>query len=139
MLGITNPTPATKQNYLHVFGPTDPQHEKTRILADKDEPIEGSCSWVFQDPAFQAWWNDEEQSNILWIHGDPGKGKTMIVAAAIDELSRGLIHTSQSGALAFFFCQRTDERLNSAVAIVKGLIFSLVAQYKAVVDYLQET
>lgn len=31
---------------------TDPRHDKERIEASKDKLLEGSCSWVFDDPAF---------------------------------------------------------------------------------------
>src|SRR5271163_1170481 len=57
---------------------TDPREDKDRILNSKDPLLEGSCSWILHDPAFTQWWNNDE-SRILWIHGDPGKGKTMII------------------------------------------------------------
>ncbi|KAL9628063.1 MAG: hypothetical protein Q9164_007405, partial [Protoblastenia rupestris] len=49
---------------------TDPRHDKERIEASKDQLLEGSCSWVVDDPAFVDWWTRDD-SWFLWIHGDP--------------------------------------------------------------------
>ena len=128
-----------KQRLFDIFGPTDPKVEKERILADKDDLLHGSCSWVFEHDTFKSWWSDDERSSVLWIHGDPGKGKTMIMTAAIDEISQRLRQEPDTGALAYFFCQQQDSRLNHAVAVIKGLIYSLVCQHNAFVNCLQET
>lgn len=111
---------------------TDP---RTRILKSKDELLEGSCSWVLDDPAFCRWWEDEN-TRIFWIHGDPGKGKTMMTMALIEEISERLQSASyNSSTLAYFFCQ-TEERLNNAVAIVRSLIYLLVEQQRALVQHV---
>ena len=126
-------------SYLYDFDSVDPRHEKERILAGKDKLLEGSCSWIFQDPAFTRWWNREDVPNILWVHGGPGKGKTMIMAAMIDEVSRRMRQQRpHSTALAYFFCQQTEDRLNSAVAIMKGLIYFLIPQHRAFSIYFKE-
>ena len=39
---------------------TDPRDDKTRIEAGKDQLLEGSCSWVLEDPAFIRWWTQDE-------------------------------------------------------------------------------
>src|SRR5436190_1842443 len=62
---------------------TDPRVERIRILHSKDNLLDGSCTWVLSDPAFVDWWNKDD-IRILWIHGDPGKGKTMMAMASTD-------------------------------------------------------
>ncbi|RDW56552.1 hypothetical protein BP6252_14102 [Coleophoma cylindrospora] len=66
---------------------TDPSEDKSRILSAKDPLLQDSYSWVLEDSAFTHWWNDDD-CRILWIHGDPGKGKTMMAIALIGEISR---------------------------------------------------
>ncbi|GFP54353.1 vegetative incompatibility protein HET-E-1 [Trichoderma asperellum] len=51
---------------------------------------------------------------LLWIKGDPGKGKTMLICGIIDELDKSKPSTE---LLSFFFCQATDSRLNHATAV----------------------
>ena len=116
---------------------TDPREDKDRILSSKDPLLEGSCTWILDDQAFTQWWNNDE-SRILWIHGDPGKGKTMIMMALIDEISRRLQLSPGSGVLSYFFCQNTIQELSSAVAIVRGLTYLLAAQNRALISYLRK-
>ncbi|KAL9057391.1 MAG: hypothetical protein Q9162_002336 [Coniocarpon cinnabarinum] len=127
-----------KTELLRALGPTNPEVERDRILDEKDHLLEGSCSWVFEQDAFQTWWAGEEQDQILWIHGDPGKGKTMIISAAIEEISRRLQQCPDAGILAYFFCQQQEPRLNTATAVLKGLLYSLASRYDSVAHRTQE-
>jgi hypothetical protein len=116
---------------------TDPRDDKVRIESTKDSLIEGSCAWILSDPGFLRW-RDNDDTQLLWIKGDPGKGKTMIMISLIDELSNQLKTNPQSGVLSYFFCQSTDTRLNNAVSILRGLIYLLVNEQKTLIRYLRE-
>ncbi|KAH8755136.1 heterokaryon incompatibility protein [Hyaloscypha sp. PMI_1271] len=109
--------------------PTDPRIDKRRIEGSKDKLLQGSCSWVVNDTAFQSWWAHNDP-HLLWIHGGPGKGKTMIMLSLYSELSSRIEATGSGAVVSYFFCQSTDPRLNHAVAVLRGLIFLLVAQDK---------
>ena len=87
---------------LRAWRLTDPREDRNRILDSKDPLLEGSCTWIFDDPAFTRWWNDDD-CQILWIHGDPGKGKTMMIMALIDEILQRLKLNPASGMLSYFF------------------------------------
>jgi hypothetical protein len=116
---------------------TDPQADKERILSSKDPLLEGSCKWVFQDRAFTQWWNNDE-SQVLWIHGDPGKGKTMMMMAIIDEISQRIKSSPSLGIVSYFFCQNTFQELSHAVAIVRGLSYLLAKQNRVLIRYLRK-
>jgi GTPase SAR1 family protein len=116
---------------------TDPRLDKERIEASKDRLLEGSCSWVLEDEAFLDWWQNDVL-NLLWIRGDAGKGKTMMTIALISEISKRLQSCPELGMLSYFFCQSTSSDLNSAVAVLRGLIYQLVIQEKALLHILQE-
>ena len=115
---------------------TDPRHDKERIEAKGDEVLEGSCSWVLQDPAFVSWWNRDD-SRLLWIHGNPGKGKTMMMISLISELSKRLKDRPGSNVLVYFFCQNTNSDLNTTVSILRGLIYHLVDQEKKLIRHIR--
>ena len=111
---------------------TDPRDDKKRIEASKDILLEDCCTWIFQDPDFLDWSNNRD-TGLLWIKGDPGKGKTMMMIALIDKLSKDL--ERGSCVLSYFFCQSTDSRLNNAVAVLRGLIYLLAAKQKALIRH----
>ena len=81
-------------------------------------------------------WHDEKQNNLLWIKGEPGKGKTMLLCGILEELKASMAPTAQ---LTYFFCQATDARINNATAALQGLLYPLVDRKPALVSYMRET
>jgi len=98
---------------------TDPRHDKARIEGDKGGLMDDVYRWVLSTDEFLRWRHDE-QNRLLWVKGDPGKGKTMLLCGFTNELAK------EAGVLSYFFCQATDARINSATAVVRGLIYMLV-------------
>lgn len=79
-------------------------------------------------------WRDDDQSGLLWIKGNAGKGKTMLLIGISEELGR---HRPSHSAVLFFFCQNSDRRLNNSVAILKGLIYLLLLQESRLISHLK--
>ncbi|KAM0540718.1 hypothetical protein ACHAPJ_013534 [Fusarium lateritium] len=102
---------------------TDPQNDKTRIEESKGGLLKDSYRWILDHQDFQRWQQPNSTHRFLWIKGDPGKGKTMLLCGIIDELNKGPIDLSP---IVFFFCQATDSRINSATSVLRGLIYMLV-------------
>lgn len=107
---------------LHALFITNPAADKLRIESAKGPLLEGTAGWIFNNDDFQAWLNPGSTTNLLWIHGGPGTGKTMLLCAILDELRK---NHAVDGNLAFFFCERNNERTKSAEAVLRGLLFML--------------
>jgi hypothetical protein len=103
---------------------TDSRDDKKRIEDTKGGLLKDSYRWVLHNNSFRQW-HEDPQSRLLWIKGDPGKGKTMLLCGIIDELRSSV---PQSALLSYFFCQATDARINSATAVLRGLLYMLVSQ-----------
>lgn len=118
---------------------TDPRDDKTRIEATKGGLFEDSYRWILEHSDFRQW-RDEEQSRLLWIKGDPGKGKTMLLCGIVNELTpqTRLEDTEANTVLSYFFCQAADERINSATAVLRGLIYLIVEQQPLLVSHIQK-
>jgi hypothetical protein len=116
---------------------TDPRDDKARIERSKDDLLRDSCTWILNDQAFLSW-RDYSETQLLWIKGDPGKGKTMMMMALICELSSWLNVSSGSGILSYFFCQSTDARLSNAVSVIRGLIYLLAIQQKSLIEHIRK-
>jgi hypothetical protein len=117
---------------LHELRLSDPHDDKKRIEETKGGLLPGSYRWVLDNRNFQQWRGDP-QNRLLWVRGDAGKGKTMLLCGIVDELKR-----STAGLLSFFFCQGTDSRTNSATAVLRGLIYLLVSQQPLLVSHLRK-
>lgn len=114
---------------------TDPWHDKERIEQSKGGLLRDSYSWIFNHVDFQQW-RDNEQSRLLWIRGDPGKGKTMLLCGIIDEL---IEPDNSFSNVAFFFCQATNVDLNNATAVLRGLVYMLAMQQPLLISHLRES
>jgi hypothetical protein len=111
---------------------TNPRDDKKRIEETKGGLLVGSYRWVLSNITFQQWRQD---GRMLWVKGDPGKGKTMLLCGIIDELHMLLQHTA---FLAYFFCQATDSRINSATAVLRGLLYMLVTQQPILASHVRK-
>ncbi|PTB40394.1 hypothetical protein M441DRAFT_170604 [Trichoderma asperellum CBS 433.97] len=111
---------------------TDPRDDKTRIEETKGNLLRDSYCWILDHADFQMWRNDP-QCRLLWIKGDPGKGKTMLLCGIINELEKLAAYR-----LSYFFCQATEARLRSAPAVLRGLIYSLIVQQPSLISYVRE-
>lgn len=119
---------------------TDPRDDKARIEAINGGLLEDSYRWILKHSDFQQWLNDKH-SRLLWIRGDPGKGKTMLLCGIVNELSPRTTRLKDQKAdalLSYFFCQATDDRINSATAMLRGLIYLIVDQQPRLLLHVQK-
>ncbi|SLM36124.1 WD40/YVTN repeat-like-containing domain [Lasallia pustulata] len=128
---ITDPQ---TQTCLKDLRTTDPRHDKKRIEETKGGLLADLYRWVLYNDDFQRW-RDDGQSPLLWIKGDPGKGKTMLLCGIINELEKSITDTE---TLSFFFCQATDARINSATAVLRGLIYLLINRQPSLISHVRE-
>jgi hypothetical protein len=119
---------------LRDLRPTDPRDDKKRIEDTKGGLLKDSYCWVLNNAGFRQWQNDQ-QSQLLWVKGDPGKGKTMLLCGIINELQNMITRTA---LVSYFFCQATDFRINSATAVLRGLLYLLVSQQPALFSHLRK-
>src|ERR1700761_4969584 len=107
------------RNSLEGLQASDPALDMERIEHSKDPLLKDCCEWILEDPILQEW-RDGDTSPLLWIRGDPGKGKTMLMIALVRELMES---PDSSRTVVFFFCQNTDPRLSTAASILRGVIW----------------
>ncbi|KAG4427310.1 hypothetical protein IFR05_017207 [Cadophora sp. M221] len=105
-----NPLDPETRSCIQDLRITDPREDKKRIEETKGGLLRDSYRWILEHPDFQQW-HDDTQSRLLWIQGDPGKGKTMLIGGILDELSPStkLRDKDATTLLSFFFCQATDD------------------------------
>ncbi|KAL9476171.1 hypothetical protein ACSS6W_006012 [Trichoderma asperelloides] len=119
--------------YLRDLSQTDPRLDKMRILETKGPLLRESYSWILGHRDFKQWL--DAQNGILWIKGDPGKGKTMLLCGVIESLEES---NDTEDDIAYFFCQATDSRINTAAAILGGLTFGLARRKTSLLSYVRE-
>lgn len=103
------------------------------IERDKETLIPNASSWIYGDPRYAAFTNWGEsnfpESRLLWIRGDAGVGKTMLLIGIIRELSKQSAKLAPN--LSYFFCQsksKIDKPFNNATAAIRSLMWMLLIQ-----------
>lgn len=110
---------------------TNPNKDKERIEDTKGGLLRDSYIWILDNADFKQFRNDP-QSRLLWIKGDPGKGKTMLLCGIIDELQK-----KPDGIISYFFCQATVPQLRNATSVLRGLMHLLLDKRPALISHLR--
>ncbi|KAK5989879.1 Vegetative incompatibility protein HET-E-1 [Cladobotryum mycophilum] len=113
---------------------TDPSDDKKRIEQTKGGLLLESYWWILDDPDYQEW-RDNDKCRLLWIRGDPGKGKTMLLCGIINEL---IMKAANSSTVSYFFCQATDRDLNNATAVLRGIIYLLIRKHPSLISHVRK-
>lgn len=113
---------------------SDPATDMARIAQDKGGLLTKCFDWILDNEELKTW-QECESTRLLWVKGDPGKGKTMLMIGLVHHLQETL---SQNCTLAYFFCQNTDARLNNGISVLRGLVWMLLSKNRALRKHIPE-
>jgi hypothetical protein len=108
---------AKDSDILRWLTPSKPEETHLRI---RESRLPGTGQWLLENPEFMAWRDREEVSSVLWCHGIPGAGKTVISSLVIDHLNDKFAR--QNVSTVFFYCDFGDPQSQSAANIVASLL-----------------
>ena len=117
----------------------DPRDEIKKIEERKDHLLKDSYAWILGCQEYQNFmnWEDGNKHRLLWIKGQAGKGKTMLLIGIIRELER-LNSIPYSPNLSYFFCQGTNSMLNTPTAVLRCLIWLMLDQQPFLVSHIRK-
>ena len=122
---------ANDQKCLQDLCIIDPEAHKENIEKTKGGLLKDSYHWILEHEDFRRFREDAE-SRLLWIKGDPGKGKTMLLCGIIDHIKQ---QTSQ--VLSYYFCQATQVDLKSAASVLRGLLWLLCCRQPILTSFVR--
>ena len=118
----------------------DATSSQADFLAAQHARASDTCEWILQREEIQDWLDvssSRKMPKVLWIHGKPGAGKTIISA----KLAEYLQNTNLS-PFAYFFCFYNNELKRSCLNIVRSWTSQLAKgngkALRVVADYYQE-
>jgi len=100
---------------------TDPAIDRANLIGIKGARVPKTCEWIRKTNEYTSW-HDEGTGRPLWIWGEPGKGKTMLSIFLSQELET-------EAKTIYFFCSADDGKRNTAVAILRGLLWHLTTLF----------
>ncbi|SCV57254.1 related to vegetatible incompatibility protein HET-E-1 [Fusarium fujikuroi] len=124
-------TDVKKDSCLKDLYITNPEADKERIEGEKGGLLKDCYSWILYSDNFLQW-RDVPEQHLLWVRGDPGKGKTMLLAGLITELEK----TSDDGVF-YFFCQAARPSHRTASNVLRGVIWLFVSKRPGLKSYVR--
>lgn len=117
----------TERRVIRWLSPPDkePIYYKDRYMELILARCEGTGKWILHEAAFELWKLPETPEHLLWIHGDPGFGKSVIAASVVEHLR----HCDPRDATVLYFF--LDARSNNSIdtthpsAVLRSLVYQL--------------
>ena len=82
-----------------------------------EEHLDGTGSWMLQSEVYRNW-KSSDTSDLLWVRGKPGCGKSVLAAVTITDLK---LEVEPETALGYAFCRRDEESSQDSTAIFGAL------------------
>jgi hypothetical protein len=98
------------------LSPLDPSTNYIKALEQRHE---GTGRWFLQSASFMKW--KTRRNSILWLHGIPRYGKTILSSTIIENLKTSL----PSKAVLYFYFDFTDNNKQTHDSMVRSLISQL--------------
>src|SRR5271167_4882011 len=133
---LTNYVDNLWRDFLEDLCESDPSTDMSRIEDDKGSLLQNCFDWILDDKQLKSW-QESENTKLLWVKGGPGKGKTMLMIGLVHHL-KDRMRSRENCALAFFFCQNADPRLNNGISVLRGLIWMLLSKNLALGKHIPE-
>ncbi|KAH9083695.1 hypothetical protein EDB83DRAFT_2669650 [Lactarius deliciosus] len=92
---------------------------------------DGTAMWFFQGTTFREW---EVTGSLLWIHGRPGSGKSILCSSIIRQVMR--LRDAGLALMAYFYFDFKDTSKQDARAALLSLLIQLCSQSDPCSDVL---
>lgn len=99
----------------------------------KHEP--GTGEWLLNLKAFEEW--REGDGSLLWLHGIPGAGKTILSSVVVEHLKKTQSEAEQSTKIAYFYFDFNDHAKQTAQECIQSIVKQLFEQSVKTPDELK--
>ena len=120
----------TYQTILDALKTTDPAKDMEHSV--KDRPA-SQAAWALNDDVYLKW-KEMDSSQVLWIHGNAGKGQPVIASSLVKDLSQQT--KDECVFLAYFFCDEKDAHRRNILDILKLFIRQLILRKRDLTEHL---
>ncbi|RDW64455.1 uncharacterized protein DSM5745_09866 [Aspergillus mulundensis] len=116
---------------------TDASDHINSLKRRRGDRVAGTCSQILDTEEMKHWLgqgsgmaNDREDRNILWLHGNPGTGKSTMAITLVEELAQTPFFQDEDKILAYFFCDTSMEKTRNVTSLPGALLHSYHDKYK---------
>ncbi|KAF5006657.1 hypothetical protein FDECE_6991 [Fusarium decemcellulare] len=100
---------------------SEPGSVRAELISFKGDLTKGTCEWIRDNDTYQSWLQADD-SQLLWISGGPGRGKTMLSIFLTHELEA--LASDSFSLVLYVFCG--DKSHSSEIAILRSLLYQII-------------
>ncbi|KAJ5176350.1 uncharacterized protein N7482_002227 [Penicillium canariense] len=120
---------------------TDPCDDKNASKRVQGKRAPHTCEWILDTCELKSWFrsqdaSDETHSDILWLYGNPGTGKSTMAITIAEQLSTEARFIDRRDVLAYFFCDSSVQERSTACAILRGLLYQMMRQHSHLLKHI---
>ncbi|KAH7379489.1 hypothetical protein BKA66DRAFT_571316 [Pyrenochaeta sp. MPI-SDFR-AT-0127] len=98
-----------------------------------EEREDSTGRWIFRHPLFSKWLNGPDLTGtkrcLLWIHGNPGVGKTTLAASVIQSLSKQWRSTRSGPGMFYYFFSHEDPINTRPISACRSMLAQLLHKH----------
>ncbi|KAJ5105004.1 hypothetical protein NUU61_002351 [Penicillium alfredii] len=90
----------------------------------REKRTSGTGEWLVEHEVFNSW-KDKESSDLFWLQGNSGSGKTYLTSKVIDTVRDRISYPLKPEGFAFFYCDRDDKPCDKALTVLQSFVRQL--------------
>lgn len=97
----------------------------------REARLEGTADWIFDHAAYNSWVVGERDSQLSWVCGPAGTGKTVLCARIIQRLREG---SPQGPPVVYCFCSEYVQAATQLQDVIRSFVSQLARQSEQMRD-----
>ncbi|RPB29689.1 hypothetical protein L211DRAFT_34242 [Terfezia boudieri ATCC MYA-4762] len=102
-----------------------------------EKRMENTCGWLFDREEFKSW-QTGETSSLLWVHGKPGFGKTLLMSKVVEHIMHET-HREHVPHVGYMYCSMNRPETLEAVNILAAILKQLISYLPDIPDKILST
>ncbi|KAK8140205.1 hypothetical protein PG984_000271 [Apiospora sp. TS-2023a] len=119
------------------------------LEASQEHRMENTAQWIFQKEEFRKWASMDVDVKVtakwrkmppwvLWAHGNPGCGKTVMASSVYDELVEEKKLQPPGPMVCYFFFKHTDPRSSTIEAAYRSALAQILHRHREDSEILEK-
>ncbi|KAH9166811.1 hypothetical protein EDB89DRAFT_2101116, partial [Lactarius sanguifluus] len=120
----------TRKDHRAWLSPPDPSTNQNIASTTQHE---GTATWFFRGSIFMEW-KSKATTSLLWVHGKPGSGKSILCSAIIQDITA--LREAGLASMAYFYFDFKDTDKQNLRNLLPSLLTQLSARSEDCCDIL---